>query len=346
MNILEIIIIIVTIALVFWGWCRGFVKKLASMLMLVLSIVLVSAVLPYVTGFLKNNTPLYDYIYEQCETAVSNQIGSLLTSFSGSLSDITTYQTWSSSDSSGSTAGNGTAADLTRDEIKSLMEQYGYGDYTSLIDSLTDEELEQYVEQYLGGDFSSLLTTGSSGSATVYVNGIEADVKTAGELQLLSGTGDASGSSVQNAIIDALPIPQMIKNMLINNNNEEGYESLAVTSFREYLVGSLATLILNAISFLAAVLLVNVALRVAFMLLNVFAHFPIVGLANRLAGAALGLVEALFLLWIFFLILTVAQTTEAGAALMTMVNNSALLSWLFNSNLFLRIVIWAAARFM
>ncbi|MCD7954191.1 MAG: CvpA family protein [Lachnospiraceae bacterium] len=355
MNILEIIIIIVTAALVFWGWRRGFVRKLASLLMLVLSIVLVSAALPYVTEFLKDNTPLYDYIYEQCELAVSNQIGSLWTSLSGSLSDITTCQTGSSADSSATTSGDGTAAGLTRDAIKSLMEQYGYGDYTSLIDSLTGEELRQYAEQVLGGDFSSLLTTGGSGPAAVNVSGIGTDAKEAGNFQLLSETGEASdsildtlssGSNVQNEIIDALPIPQVIKNMLINNNNEEGYESLFVTSFQEYLVGSIATLILNAIAFLLAVLLVNVALRVAFMLLNVFAQLPVLGLANRLAGAALGLVEALFLLWIFFLILTVAQTTEVGASLMTMVNSSALLSWLFETNLFLRIVAWAAARFI
>ncbi|MCC8047201.1 MAG: CvpA family protein [Clostridiales bacterium] len=325
MNILEIIVIVITIALIFSGWCRGFVKKLTSMLMLALSIVLVSAVLPYVTSFLKDNTPLYDYIYEQCEQTLSDEFDSLQTSL-GSISFTT------------GDASAAAASDLSRDEIKSLMEQYGYGDYTSLIDSLTDEELQQYVEQYLDGDISSLFTTDS--------------------ISLLSGSGDsgASGddaqeaqaavSTVQSEIINALPVPQMIKNMLINNNNEETYASLDVSGFQEYLVESLSTLILNAISFLVTILLVNLALRLAFLLLDVFAHLPVVGFANRLAGAALGLVEALFLLWIFFLILTVAETTDVGLSLMTMVNDSALLSWAYEANLFLRIVVWTAARFM
>lgn len=374
MNILEIIVIVVTAALIFWGWHQGFVKKLASMLMLVLSIVLVSVVLPYVTGFLKNNTPLYDNIYERCDQVVSDQIDTLLASLSDTIG---TYQTGSGSGTSGTTedggtgsgasgttADDGTASELDRDEIKSLMEQYGYGDYTSLIDALTDEELEQYVDQYLNGDFSSLFTTGSTGNVEMVLTSVTLDGSGAGQtamtgFHLLSAesdsaleadasgsASDASSSTLQTEIINALPIPQVIKNMLINHNNEESYESLDVSTFQEYLVGSISTLLLNAISFLVAVILVNVALRVAFMLLNIFANLPVIGLANRLAGAALGLVEALFLLWLFFLILTVAQTSDMGSSIMTTINNSPLLSWLYESNLFLRIVTWAAARLM
>ncbi|MCD8104120.1 MAG: CvpA family protein [Lachnospiraceae bacterium] len=312
MSILEIIIIVITIALVFSGVRRGFVKKLASMLSLVLSIVLVSAVLPYVTGFLKNNTPLYDYIFAQCEQVISDQTESLWTGLTGSLSDII-----------------GT-------------------DLTGSLSDLTDTDLTGSLSVIAGTGLTGNISGGTGVSLS---DGTGTGEWNAGGFSLVSEeTGSVldvlmSSTTVQNEIINALPIPQMLKNMLIANNNEEGYESLNVSGFQDYIVGSIATLILNAVSFLVAVLLVNVALRVALMLLDVFSHFPVIGLANRLAGAAFGLVEALFLLWFFFIILTIAQTTETGAALMTMVNNSALLSWLYEANLFLRIMLWGAAIF-
>lgn len=143
MNILEIVVIVVTIALILSGFRAGFVRKLASMLSLVLSIALVSAILPYVTDFIKNNTPLYDYIVEQCENVAAEQLSGLWTS--------------SGTESSGLVTGS-----LTREEAKALMEQYGYGAYTSMVDSLTDEEFEAYKEQYLE-QYASQLQSESGG---------------------------------------------------------------------------------------------------------------------------------------------------------------------------------------
>ncbi|MCD8335704.1 MAG: CvpA family protein [Lachnospiraceae bacterium] len=314
MNILEIVVIIVTIALILSGFHAGFVRKLASMLSLVLSIALVSAILPYVTDFIKTSTPLYDFIVEQCENVAAEQFSGLWTG-SLSTSDLVA-------------ADSSDLSDLTREEAKTLMEQYGYGAYTSIVDSLTDEEFEQYKEQYLEQYSSLLRSDGSEGSVISTL---------AGSLTI--------DEDAQNEIIDSLPIPQVIKNMLINNNNEEGYASLDVSTFQDYVIEYLATLILNVVSFLAAVLLVHIALRLLVMLLNILAHFPVVGFVNRLAGGALGILQALFVLWIFFLILTVLQTTDIGMTLISMVEESVLLSWLYESNLFLRIILMAAAVF-
>ncbi|MCC8067855.1 MAG: CvpA family protein [Clostridiales bacterium] len=304
MNVLEIIIIVVFGVLAISGLRRGFVRKLASMLSLALSVMLVSAVLPYVTDFLKDNTPVYDYIVEQCEQTAAEQISGLWTS-------------------SGTDTEGESLEDLTREEAKALMEQYGYGEYASVVDTLSDEEFAQYKEQYLQQYVSDLLSGNVSDSG--------------GTLTL--------DENVQNEVIDSLPLPEVIKNMLISHNNADGYASLAVSNFQDYIVESLATLILNALSFLIAVILVQIVLRILIMVLDILAHFPVVGLVNRVAGLALGLLEALFLLWIFFLILTILQATEVGAVLLSMVEESSLLTWLYESNLFLRIVLWASALF-
>ena len=52
MNILEIAVVILIAVFAIAGWRKGFVRKLASMLSFVISIILVAVFLPYMTEFL------------------------------------------------------------------------------------------------------------------------------------------------------------------------------------------------------------------------------------------------------------------------------------------------------
>lgn len=67
MNLLTVIVLILFAIFILRGYRRGFIKSLASMISIVLSIVLVNIANPYVTDFLKTQTPLYDYVLEKCK---------------------------------------------------------------------------------------------------------------------------------------------------------------------------------------------------------------------------------------------------------------------------------------
>lgn len=300
MNILEIIIIVLTAGLALAGYRRGFVKKLASMLSLVISIVLVSVCLPYMTDFLKNNTPVYEYIVKQCEQAVEQQVTGSLTGGNAGMS--------------------GTAQDLGRDQIKGLMEQNGYD--SSVIDTLTDEQLEQYKEQYL----------------QQYIRQYSGDGSQSRDIGL--------NRSEQTELIDNLPLPEALRDLMLDYNNKEGYASLGVSTFQDYVINFIATMILNVLSFIIAVIVVQVFLWVAIAALDVLSHIPLIGILNRLLGLILGLLQALFFIWLFFLVLSMMSTTETGLQLMNMVQRSSFLGYLYDSNLFMQIVIQAAALFV
>lgn len=302
MNLLEIIIIVLTAGLGIIGYSRGFVKKLASMLSWVLSIVLVSVFLPYMTDFLKNNTPVYEYIVEQCTQAVAENISDTL--LSGTQNDGSQFDTY---------------RNMGRDQIKALMEQNGYD--SSVLDSLTDEQIEQYKEEYIQQYIGE------------YLGGTDAE-------------SVEPDSEEQTQLIESLPIPQALKELLLTYNNDESYRSLNVTTFSDYLIQFTATIILNVISFIAAVIVVQLLLWVVITALDILAHIPLIGFINRLAGLLLGFLQALFFIWIFYLILSMISTTEAGMQLMAMVQQSRLLSYLYESNLFMQIVLRAAALFV
>lgn len=310
-NILEIAVAAVILLFAAAGYRKGFVKKLVAMVSLLVSVVLVSALLPWITAFLKENTPVYTMVEEQCRTVMEKQIGEAM--FSGA------------EQSTGESSQADIYRNMGREEIKALMEANGYDG--SLLDALSDEQLEQYKEQYIQQYFGSDTTN--------------------------SGESDNSGAVLlgnltrieQTELIENLPLPEFLQDILLDYNNEEGYQGLGVSTFQDYLIGFIATGILNVAAFLASVLIVHLLLWLSISALSILANLPVIRVVNRVAGLALGLLQAMLVLWLAFLILSLVSGTGIGMQLMKMVESSTWLNWLYQSNLFLKIVLRASAFF-
>lgn len=310
-NILEIAVAAVILLFAAAGYRKGFVKKLAAMVSLLVSVVLVSALLPWITAFLKENTPVYTMVEEQCRTVMEKQIGEAM--FSGAEK------------STGESSQADIYRNMGREEIKALMEANGYDG--SLLDALSDEQLEQYKEQYIQQYFGSDTTNSgeSENSGAVLL----------GNLTRIE----------QTELIENLPIPEFLQDILLDYNNEEGYQGLGVSTFQDYLIGFIATGILNVAAFLASVLIVHLLLWLSISALSILANLPVIRVVNRVAGLALGLLQTMLVLWLAFLILSLVSGTGIGMQLMKMVESSTWLNWLYQSNLFLKIVLRASAFF-
>ena len=304
MNILEIVVIILTVIFAVTGYCKGFVRKLASLLSLVVSVALVSLCLPYVTDFLKNSTPVYDMIVKQCREVVEDQIAGAL--------------------GTGGLAVPGD--DISADQIAGAL---GTGGLAVPGDDISADQI------------AGALSVGNlaDGVPDIYQNMGQGEV-----MALMEQEG--YDSSVQNELIEKLPLPKIFRDQLLGNNNAEGYRRLGVSTFQEYVVQFSATAILNVVSFIVAFLLVQIALRMVIAALDILSQAPVLSMLNRVAGLLLGLLQMLFLLWIFFMAVSAASATEGGLYLMSMIQQSRILGYLYDSNLFLRIVLQAAGIFL
>ena len=193
-----------------------------------------------------------------------------------------------------------------------------------------DEELEQYKEQYIRQYFGE----------DAQNDGNENESRSAGTL--LSGN---LTRIEQTELIERLPLPEFLRDILLDYNNEEGYERLGVSTFQDYLINFIATGILNVVSFLLAVLVVHLLLWLLISALSILTNLPVIRVVNRAAGLVLGLLQALLLLWLAFLVLSLVSGTDMGMQLMEMVESSNWLNWLYQSNLFLEIVLRTSAFF-
>jgi len=226
MNWLTIAVLFMLILFALVGYKRGLIKKIVSLLSLIITLILVSFLTPYISQFIQERTPMYASIKEQC--------------------------------------------------LESIEEQ---------------------------------------------LNTMESNTK-----------------SAQVEFINQLPIPDSIKNSMIENNNADAYASLAVEQFSDYIGGYLAKWIVNAMSYVVAFVLIIIFLRFAFMTLDIVARLPIINGINKIAGLIIGLVEGILIMWVLFLVLTIFINTPIGQSVFTWINESSILTFLYNNNYLLKMI--------
>lgn len=224
MNLLAIIVWIVLALFIIKGYRKGFVKTLASMISLVVSLILVSFATPYVTEFLETQTPVGTFVKEKCAEVF-----------------------------------------------------------------IIEEKHHETVQEELS----------------------------------------------EKEIIEALPVPNILKNILEKNNTKTTYQDLAVNSFNEYVPEFMAHLILNLISFVVTWILVSIFIWAVIMMLDVIAAIPVIHGVNQILGLGLGLVQGIIIVWIGMLVITIFCNTPVGKQLLNMIAEDTFLRGLYDSNLLL-----------
>lgn len=134
-------------------------------------------------------------------------------------------------------------------------------------------------------------------------------------------------------IIEELPIPEQIKQLLVENNNIEVYDQMNVELFEDYITGYLTHTIMRTIIFLALFVLIYLTIRFVVVWLDLIAKLPILSGINQITGAILGAVESMVVVWICCVALTAVSGTEIGATALQMVSASSWLSWLYDHNI-------------
>ena len=140
---------------------------------------------------------------------------------------------------------------------------------------------------------------------------------------------------VQIQEIEKAPIPQFLKNALIENNNAAIYEELGVDTLPEYAAAYISRLAMRIVSFLVTFILAIIIVKALMVAVHIIGELPVIGFFNHLGGAVLGIFIALVIVWLGFLVITVCYSTAAGAACFEMIEKSPILTFLYEKNILL-----------
>lgn len=133
-------------------------------------------------------------------------------------------------------------------------------------------------------------------------------------------------------VIDHLTLPKVIREKLIEDNNSVIYEALGVNTFKEYISGYLACLILNMISFISTLLVAGFLVRIVFVMADIIERVPGIRGINKTAGLCVGLVQGIVIIWIACLAATAFGATKTGQEILAAIQENVVLSFIYNNN--------------
>lgn len=136
----------------------------------------------------------------------------------------------------------------------------------------------------------------------------------------------------EEQIIESYNLPDLIAGALIENNQEEIYNELAVNIFEEYIAGYLSRMIINAGTFIALVAILWAVLYALLIAADILGRIPVLKTFNKLMGMGCGLVVGVIVVWLLFLVVITFLGDDISSLIMSYVNESPFLSYLFNSN--------------
>lgn len=139
----------------------------------------------------------------------------------------------------------------------------------------------------------------------------------------------------EDALIDSMNLPAFIKQQIKDRDQEKGILNLdaAIVSVSS----SLTEMLVNGISFLITYLSVVIALKVLTSLLNMLSELPGIKTINRTAGAVVGGVKGLLLIWIVLMFITLLCNTEIGQKCLELMENDSMIKVLNSMNPFMKI---------
>lgn len=149
----------------------------------------------------------------------------------------------------------------------------------------------------------------------------------------LVGDGIQENTEAQKRLIEESALPKELKELLIENNHGEVYDALGVEQFADYVGSYLAGVVVNVVGYVALFLLIYIVLRLVFGWLDLVARLPILNGMNQIAGALLGGLQGLFILWLLSLLLTVCSGMGWAQVILVQIENSKWLSFFYHYNI-------------
>ena len=139
-------------------------------------------------------------------------------------------------------------------------------------------------------------------------------------------------------LIESADLPEVLQNMLLENNNSEAYAALGAETFGEYIGAYVAKVIADVVAFLVTFIAVFIIIRIVLGMLKIVDKIPLVGGTNRLLGGAIGAAMGIFIIWILFIVITLLYNTPLGVTCLEDIAESKILTKLYDSNVLMNYI--------
>ncbi|MBR5337791.1 MAG: CvpA family protein [Lachnospiraceae bacterium] len=146
------------------------------------------------------------------------------------------------------------------------------------------------------------------------------------------GGGPESVEKTGDQLLDESWLSVVQKFAEMAKEEVEEAKSNSVSDVSNHIGGLLARLIIKVIAFTITFALIRILLQIIYSLLKIVTMLPVIHTLNKTAGAVLGLVQGIIVIWILMLVAIVFFNTTIGAAVLRTVNENNIFATIYNTN--------------
>lgn len=94
----------------------------------------------------------------------------------------------------------------------------------------------------------------------------------------------------------------------------------------------------QGIAFVISFILTNVIVKMILYAVDILTELPVIGTLNRIGGMAVGIIQGVLWIGVFFLAIAFLSSTEIGESLLRVIGEDPVLTWLYEKNYLLRVI--------
>ena len=294
MNWLVLVVAGVILLGALIGYARGGLRLVVSLLSTVITIAAVLFITPYVSKAVTTLTPADEIIKEQCLIRMNRYVN-------------------------GEKVVEENKSGLTEKQVRAILKGAGISEKKLKKAGIT-------VKEIANGEISAkeLKEHGISSGLLIGHQKEEKEKPSFWDLEVPRDT--------QIQIIKNVGFPEKFQEILLENNNDEGYSVLGANNFAEYVCSYIAKLIIDLLSFVITFIVVLIVIRAVVFAFDIVSELPVLGTLNRIAGIFVGSSVSIILVDVAFILITVCYSTQVGSVLMEMIVENEFLMYLYQNN--------------
>lgn len=148
----------------------------------------------------------------------------------------------------------------------------------------------------------------------------------------------AISSKLQENIIEQLELPDLISSSVLDGTAEivNTAGKVTVKKFSNYLCNEIARFIIRGITYIVLIIIIRILLKIIVKVFKVVDKIPVLEDISQLAGGVTGAIIGFVVVWVGFLFLLAFSGTSFGISCYQCINESSVLSFMYNNNLLLK----------
>jgi len=134
-----------------------------------------------------------------------------------------------------------------------------------------------------------------------------------------------------NEIINSLPLPQSLRDMLYEGNTPDMFELFRVNTIEEYITGFFANIVINVISLVIVFLIVLLILHFVGRAIKIVDMIPVVNTFNSAGGLIAGVLIGALVVWLGLTVAMMFYSVSVNEGIYGFLQGSLLTGWLVDS---------------